>query len=72
MCEVIRASRWIRDAVVYGDTGEAIAQALARAGLRQRAPAGKRPRFCLRWSNWRLRWREPGGNVLLSPGMREF
>ena len=71
MCEVIRASGWISNVVVYGDTGEAIAQALARAGYAN----VHRPENDHDFSavvHLAASLAQPGGNVLLSPACASF
>lgn len=71
MCEVIRNSRWIRDAIVYGDTGEAIAQALARAGYTNvHRPENDHDFASVVQLAASLA--KPGENVLLSPACASF
>jgi len=71
MCEVIRNSRWIRDAIVYGDTGEAIAQALARAGyINVHRPENDHDFASVVQLAASLA--KPGENVLLSPACASF
>ncbi len=69
MCKVICESGWIRHAVTLGDTGEAIAQALEKAGFANIHRTGHDFKETMYFA---ASLAEEGGNVLLSPACASF